>query len=235
MPHHNNLKFVLYKTVAPRITLEPGPTYALSGQDKTLPRCLVTGYPLPNVSWSRGLGELSVNRTFVQGGQLTIRKVKPSDFGRYICTASNVLGSKKAVTMLSVLLPPRFTTKPPANLSVTQGDTVRVGCRARGVGGVVVSWRRENKSLPLGRTEQPKGVLILKNVTPKDSGKYVCVAAEHHALSKLEKDAEMHLTVKGVCSAYFLHTGSINNSYDYSCSQKRLLFNIIQFFLKIHI
>ena len=83
-------------------------------------------------------------------------------------------------------------------MSVTQGDTVRVGCRARGVGGVVVSWRRENKSLPVGRTEQRRGLLVIKNVTPKDSGKYVCVAAEHHALGKLEEDAEMQLTVKGV-------------------------------------
>ena len=151
-------------------------------------------------------GELPANRSVARDGELTIMKAKTADSGFYICTASNVLGTRKATTVMNVLSLPKFITKPPANLTAGKGDTVRVNCRATGSRRVVLTWRREGKSLPFGRAIQQSGVLTIWNAHPKDSGKYICTAVEHYAFVKVQDETVMSLTVEGIGVYYLLTT-----------------------------
>ncbi|KAJ7383091.1 hypothetical protein OS493_030978, partial [Desmophyllum pertusum] len=55
----------------PRVELAQGPTYAKSGQNVTLPKCHVTGYPAPVITWRKLPGSLAKDRTVQDGGILT--------------------------------------------------------------------------------------------------------------------------------------------------------------------
>ncbi|KAL9961355.1 hypothetical protein ACROYT_G030276 [Oculina patagonica] len=94
----------------PRIQLAPGPTHAKTGQSVTLPRCNVTGFPAPVVTWRKIPGSLAKDRTVQNGGLLTVGLADKHDIGSYVCHAKNTLGETSAATSLVVVSLPKFTT-----------------------------------------------------------------------------------------------------------------------------
>ena len=64
--------------------------------------CEAKGYPTPKMSWKRLGMPLPVGRTEINGGNLTIRTLRPGDSGSYECVATNGMGTKKARMTLAV-------------------------------------------------------------------------------------------------------------------------------------
>ena len=127
---HND--FSKYPTDKPKISLSPGPTYFEKGKNITLPKCHVTSFPPAIITWSRVRGELAYSRTVMKDGQLSIISAQKRDSGFYECKASNDLGEDSALTLLSVLELPRFTSNPPAQLNVRQKQNISISCQAAG-------------------------------------------------------------------------------------------------------
>lgn len=165
--------------VKPKASLHPGPIYVKEGSNVTLPMCHVTGHPPPRVTWSRPLGKLpqsSVQSNHGNSSTLQLISVREDDSGRYICTASNPLGSTSRRTFLVVVRLPKFTNKPPANITVFTGDSLTLNCSAAGDPQPVISWKRLGAQLPVGRNQLSNGALTLKNMKEEDAGIYKCVA-----------------------------------------------------------
>ncbi|XP_078363541.1 uncharacterized protein LOC144647739 isoform X2 [Oculina patagonica] len=162
--------------VRPRVTLLSGPLHAIEGSDVTLPTCHVTGNPQPVVTWSKSFGQLPQGRVQYNNSVIKLLDARKADSDNYICTARNLLGSAVKRTVLVVVSLPQFTVKPPVKVGAVVGDTLRLNCSATGDPQPVISWKRQEAALPVGRTQQINGALIIRDITTSDTGNYICVA-----------------------------------------------------------
>ena len=161
----------------PRITLYVGPTYVERGDNATLPKCHVTGHPEPRIRWSKHGKKLREGSSDDDGGRLILLNAKMTDLGHYSCEASNALGSASALTLLTVVEPLRFVSKPPEVINVTLGENISFNCAAEGHR-PVTTWSRENGQVPLVRSFVfPNGTLAIWTVEMVDAGRYVCTAS----------------------------------------------------------
>ena len=167
---------LLLHLVPPRVSLNPGPHYVIEGSNVTLPVCHVTGYPAPVVTWRKSSGKIFQGRAEYNRSVLQILHVRKDDLDTYFCLAKNLLGSVEKKTWLVVVSIPRFTVKPPVKVFAWLGDTLMLNCSATGDPQPVIRWKRPGAKLPVGRSQQMNGVLVLRNITMKDAGYYICVA-----------------------------------------------------------
>ncbi|EDO38723.1 predicted protein [Nematostella vectensis] len=182
----------LVVTVPPSVSIDIGPTYVQEGDNVMLPKCHVTGFPLPEINWTRSAGQLPRRRVMTSGGQLSILAARANDSGDYFCSARNHIGSTIARTQLVVFALPRFIISPPKSLKAEVGSDVILPCKAYGSPPpLVITWHRHGKSIPQERSGVIDGVLRLIDVTTADSGVYVCTATssgifDAQAMTRLE-------------------------------------------------
>ncbi|KAJ8258098.1 hypothetical protein GJAV_G00193140 [Gymnothorax javanicus] len=102
----------------PQIVSPPDEKEVNLGSGAVFP-CVATGYPVPEIKWSKLDGELS-SAAVVEGNVLTIPSVKQEDAGTYVCTASNKQGMVQAFTRLKVheRVMPHFTQTPLSYLTL---------------------------------------------------------------------------------------------------------------------
>ena len=160
----------------PRIQLAPGPTYAKTGQNVTLPKCHVTGFPVPVVTWRKIPGSIPKDRTVQDGGLLTVGVVGKHDIGSYVCDAKNSLGEASAVTSLVILSVPKFVLKPPQKVIKAAGDDLSLTCSASGEPTPAVSWKRFNGAWDEKRMKVNRGSLTISALKEIDFGIYICEA-----------------------------------------------------------
>ena len=68
-----NINYLIYFHLAkPQVRLSSGPIHARVGQNITLPKCHVTGFPKPVVSWKRLTGALAKKRAVYNQQDLTV-------------------------------------------------------------------------------------------------------------------------------------------------------------------
>ena len=170
-----NLSFLLFKA-PPRIQLAPGPTYARTGQNVTLPKCQVTGFPAPIVTWWKTPGSLAKDRTVQDQGVLTVVLAAEDDIGSYVCHAKNHLGETSAATSLFVLSPSKFIIKPPQSVIKMVGDDLSINCSAAGHPPPIVSWKRSEGAWEKKRMNIDRGILMISTLSYTDSGVFVCEA-----------------------------------------------------------
>ena len=162
--------------VRPLVSLHQGPVYVTKGDNVFLPTCHVTGYPTPVVTWSKSFGQLPLGRVQSNSSVIKLLHVRKSDSGDYLCTATNLLGSVVQKTLLVVVSLPRFIVKPRAKAGTTVGDTLTLNCSASGDPQPVISWKKQGGQLPVGRSQQMDGVLVIRSMKMNDTGHYTCGA-----------------------------------------------------------
>ena len=72
--------------------------------------------------------------------------------------------------------PPRFTVKPPAKVVARVGGSLKLNCSATGDPQPVIRWKKQGGQLPVGRSQQINGALVIQGITMNDRGNYTCVA-----------------------------------------------------------
>ena len=107
---------------------------------------------------------------------LQILNVRKEDSDVYFCSASNLLGRVEKRTLLVVASLPRFIVKPPTKVFVRLKGTLRINCRAFGDPKPVIRWKKQGGQLPVGRSQQINGSLVIRDMTMNDKGNYICVA-----------------------------------------------------------
>ena len=107
---------------------------------------------------------------------LQILHVRKDDSDLYYCAASNLLGRAEKKTFLVVVSPPRFTVKPPAKIVAVVGGTLKLNCSATGNPQPMISWKKQGGQLPVGRSQQINGSLVIRDITKNDKGNYICIA-----------------------------------------------------------
>ena len=107
---------------------------------------------------------------------LQILHVRKDDSDLYYCAASNLLGRAERKTFLVVVSPPRFTVKPPAKIVAVVGGTLKLNCSATGDPQPVISWKKQGGQLPVGRSQQINGDLVIRDISRNDRGNYICIA-----------------------------------------------------------
>ena len=136
----------------------------------------MTGHPPPVVTWSKSFGQLPQGRVEGNNTVLTLRDVQKSDSADYVCTATNMLGKAVQKTLLVVVSLPQFTVKPPSKIVGYIGTNMTLNCSATGDPQPVISWKRQGSQLPVGRSQQIGGALVIRDVQKEDAGIYICIA-----------------------------------------------------------
>ncbi|XP_015756461.1 PREDICTED: fibroblast growth factor receptor-like 1 [Acropora digitifera] len=194
----------------PRISLNPGPLHAIEGNNFTLPTCHVTGYPTPVVTWRKLSSQLPQGRVRYNNSALLISQVRKEDSDTYTCSAKNLLGKAEKNTMLVVVSLPQFTSKPPSKIVSILNSTVRLNCSATGEPQPTISWRKQGGQLPVGRSRQINGALVITNLQQSDAGNYICTATSAGVFA-VEAVTALEIQKAGLSSSSIL--GSLNIKY----------------------
>ncbi|KAK9515159.1 hypothetical protein VZT92_025826 [Zoarces viviparus] len=102
----------------PQIAALPATKEVTVGSDAVLP-CVASGYPVPEIKWSKVEEELPP-KCFQELNTLTVPRVSHEDSGIYVCTASNKQGKVEAFTTLQVheRVMPYFAQEPLSYLTL---------------------------------------------------------------------------------------------------------------------
>ncbi|XP_068772364.1 basement membrane-specific heparan sulfate proteoglycan core protein isoform X3 [Struthio camelus] len=103
---------ILHVQATPQIAGQPEVKEVSVGSAAVFP-CLASGFPVPEVKWSKLEGDLPGDAR-VEGTVLTLPAVRAEDAGVYVCAASNRQGQETAFSVLKVRerLVPYFTQTP---------------------------------------------------------------------------------------------------------------------------
>ncbi|XP_029786856.1 matrix-remodeling-associated protein 5 [Suricata suricatta] len=176
---------VIHQEKLENISLPPGLSIHI--------HCTAKAAPLPSVRWVLWDGTQVRPSQFINGnlfvfpnGTLYIRNLASKDSGRYECVATNLVGSARRVVQLSVqraAANARITGTSPQTTDVRYGATLRLDCSASGDPWPRILWRLPSKrmmdslfSLDTRIKVFANGTLVVKSVTDKDAGDYLCVA-----------------------------------------------------------
>ncbi|NXT27782.1 MXRA5 protein, partial [Syrrhaptes paradoxus] len=154
--------------------------------------CQASGTPSPHISWifpdrkilqtvttTEGRIMLHENRT------LSIKEATFSDRGVYKCVASNAAGADSIAVRLHIAaLPPIIQQDKQENISLPLGSSINIHCTAKAAPSPSIRWVvfdgtqiRPSQFVNGNLFVFPNGTLYIRNVSPKDSGTYECIAA----------------------------------------------------------
>lgn len=111
-------------------------------------------------------------------GMLTIRNVKRTDAGNYVCTLSTRTGDYSDTGSLRVIGEPPKATITPSTQTILLGERAEFNCVATGEPPPVITWGFGHPGGPLRPgVIQENGRLIIPSVEQRDEGKYFCQAS----------------------------------------------------------
>ncbi|XP_040085468.1 basement membrane-specific heparan sulfate proteoglycan core protein isoform X3 [Oryx dammah] len=181
---------VLPGATTPPVRIESSSPSVTEGQTLDL-NCVVAGLAHSQITWYKRGGSLPPHAQ-VHGSRLRLPQVSPADSGEYVCRVENDSGPKEASIIVSVLHSrhpgPGYTPAPggapapggtqpiriePSSSHVAEGQTLDLNCVVPGQAHAQVTWYKRGGSLP-ARHQTHGSLLRLHQVSPADSGEYVC-------------------------------------------------------------
>ncbi|XP_076322716.1 protogenin-like isoform X2 [Tachypleus tridentatus] len=167
--------------------------------------CLVTGSPMPVISWKRAGGQKLPNEriSLLGQGNLVIHFVTTEDAGTYLCIAtvrdakSEDIETAQQSSTLTVHVPPKFMKVPVSMVKYTP-QTARFLCVVGGIPPPSLQWLKNGKPMYLnGRIKfKTDGELVITQTVMSDSGIYQCVA--HNEAGTASVAARLHVKSTGV-------------------------------------
>ncbi|KAM8788637.1 basement membrane-specific heparan sulfate proteoglycan core protein isoform 12-T12 [Rhynchonycteris naso] len=163
----------------PPVRIESSSSTVAEGQTLDL-SCVVAGQAHAQVTWYKRGGSLPA-RHQVRGSHLYIFHASPADAGEYVCRASNGVEASITVTVTGTqganFAYPPVSTQPirieSSSSHVAEGQTLDLNCVVPGQAHAQVTWHKRGGSLPV-RHQTHGSLLRLNQVSPADSGEYVC-------------------------------------------------------------
>uniref|UniRef100_A0A669D789 Heparan sulfate proteoglycan 2 n=1 Tax=Oreochromis niloticus TaxID=8128 RepID=A0A669D789_ORENI len=129
----------------PQIAALPKTKEVAVGSDAVLP-CVASGYPVPDIKWSKVLDRELPAKCFQEANVLTVPRVTHEDSGTYVCTASNKQGKVESFTTLEVheRVMPYFAQEPSSYLTLPtiknayKAFNIKVNFRPDNVDGMIL-------------------------------------------------------------------------------------------------
>uniref|UniRef100_A0A4X2M3Z2 Basement membrane-specific heparan sulfate proteoglycan core protein n=1 Tax=Vombatus ursinus TaxID=29139 RepID=A0A4X2M3Z2_VOMUR len=166
--------------VTPPIRIESSSSSVAEGQTVDL-NCIVAGQAHAQVSWYKRGGSLPAKHQ-VHGSHLQLYQVSPADSGEYVCRVVGSSGHQEASVLVTIQaqgsshgsVPVTPTVRiESSSSSITEGQTFELNCLVSGQAHAQVTWYKRGGSLP-ARHQVHGTRLRLSQVSPADSGEYVC-------------------------------------------------------------
>ncbi|XP_017265335.1 neural cell adhesion molecule 1 isoform X2 [Kryptolebias marmoratus] len=155
--------------------------------------CLVDGLPKPNITWTMPVTfDPSQHQFNSDRSQLLIQSITRTDYGEYICTATNKIAESSATIMLHVFEAPEVFVSVNQQC-VTVGERVSVSCNVTGHPQPELHWLNKQNGQTLdstGRVRSVDGVLEIDDVVPSDGGLYSCMAVS--SSGNASRDVAVH-------------------------------------------
>lgn len=127
-----------------------------------------------------------------RNGTLTFRNVSMDHVGNYTCRAHNSQGEISATIVVTVVISPKFTIKPKANVNVVEMSTIWLDCQATGDPKPQLHWDKDGKYLKPHEINGtnfhifPNGTLRISEIHLTDSAKYGCTIGSNAGLKREE-------------------------------------------------
>uniref|UniRef100_A0A8C8RVR0 Matrix remodeling associated 5 n=1 Tax=Pelusios castaneus TaxID=367368 RepID=A0A8C8RVR0_9SAUR len=160
--------------------------------DSVAMECQANGIPSPHFSWILPDRKILQTVTATEGRimlhenqTLSIKEVTFLDRGVYKCIASNAAGADSIAVRLHIAaLPPIIQQEKWENISLPFGHNINIHCTAKAAPLPSIRWVlfdgthiRPSQFVNGNLFVFPNGTLYIRNVSPKDSGSYECIAA----------------------------------------------------------
>ncbi|XP_024936745.1 basement membrane-specific heparan sulfate proteoglycan core protein [Cephus cinctus] len=156
----------------PRIELNPTSQTVGPGDNPSV-RCTATGDEPLNIEWS-AIGRELPYSVSQHRGVLQFHGITLFDAGKYVCKATNAVGTAEAVAEVLVSEHPYNDVAVHAverDITTHAGSSVTLRCRVEE--SAYMHWRREAHALPTN-AYVGDNYLELTQVKPEDSGRYIC-------------------------------------------------------------
>ncbi|XP_067825529.1 hemicentin-1-like [Heptranchias perlo] len=160
------------------------PSLSVFINQPALLECEVHGIPKPTVTWRKDGNLLTPDSPrfdFLSDGSLRIHSVQVIDAGRYLCTASNEVGTDHHRIELQVLGAP-IISPAPSNITAVANVQAEVICEVSGSPKPEVTWKINGKPLNFNLQQNmyrllPSGSLVIISATTQDTALYECTAS----------------------------------------------------------
>uniref|UniRef100_A0A3Q4IBJ5 Neural cell adhesion molecule 1b n=1 Tax=Neolamprologus brichardi TaxID=32507 RepID=A0A3Q4IBJ5_NEOBR len=186
------------KELSLKVFVKPNITYIINQtatemEEQVTLTCEASGDPTPTITWSYGghvftEGEQSpdgnvVVRSHARVSSLTLKYVKYTDAGQYLCTAHSVIGEDYQTAYMEV----RYTPKINGTVAVYtwEGNPANISCEVKAhPSDVSIVWLRDGLQLPNSNTTNIKifrtpsaSFLQVRTPSENDFGSYNCTAS----------------------------------------------------------
>lgn len=147
-------------------------------------KCIITGVPLPTVSWFKGAREIvngSRYKIYSEGDchNLIVHDVFGEDADEYVCRAVNKAGVKSTKGELMIMTPPRLNVPPRFRDTAffDKGLNVIIKVPFTGFPKPKISWVREGETIESGehydiQITERHATLTIRDASKVDSGPY---------------------------------------------------------------
>uniref|UniRef100_A0A668VGN4 Neural cell adhesion molecule 1b n=1 Tax=Oreochromis aureus TaxID=47969 RepID=A0A668VGN4_OREAU len=186
------------KELSLKVFVKPNITYIINQtatemEEQVTLTCEASGDPTPTITWSYGghvftEGEQSpdgnvVVRSHARVSSLTLKYVKYTDAGQYLCTAHSAIGEDYQTAYMEV----RYTPKINGTVAVYtwEGNPANISCEVKAhPSDVSIVWLRDGLQLPNSNTTNIKifrtpsaSYLQVRTPSENDFGSYNCTAS----------------------------------------------------------